>query len=129
MRALALLVAGGLALAGCGGSGEEDAVRGAIEEYVQALASGDGKTACARMTVPLQETIMNAVPHASDCIEAVSQIDNGPDDDRGELSIDGVVVDGDTARASVALGGGAGTRHTLRRVDGDWRVDVSPTEG
>ncbi len=129
MRALALLVAGGLALAGCGGSGDEDAVRGALEEYVEALDAGDGKTACARMTVPLQETIMNALPHSSDCIEAVAQLDNGPDDDRGELSIDGIVVDGDTARASVAMGGDAGTRHTLRRVDGDWRVDVSPTEG
>jgi len=129
MRALALLVAGGLALAGCGGSGDEDAVRDALTEYTEAITVGDGKTACARMTVPLQETIMNAMPHASDCIEAVAQIDTGPDDKRGELSIDGVVVDGDTARASVAMGGGAGTRHTLRRVDGDWRVDVSPTEG
>ena len=129
MRALALLVAGGLALAGCGGSGDEDAVRGAIEEYIEALDSGDGKTACARMTVPLQETIMNALPHSSDCIEAVAQLDNGPDDDRGELSIDGIVIDGDTARASVAMGGDAGTRHTLRRVDGHWLLDVSPTEG
>jgi hypothetical protein len=129
MRALALLVAGGLALAGCGGSGDEDAVRDALTEYTEAITAGDGKTACARMTVPLQETIMNAMPHASDCIEAVAQIDTGPDDNRGELSIDGVVVDGDTARASVAMGGGAGTRHTLRRVDGDWRVDISPTEG
>ena len=119
----------GSPLAGCGSSGDDDAVRQRVTDYLTAFAAGDGTKACARMTVPLQETIMNALPHASDCIEAVAQLDNGPDDDRGELSIDGIVVDGETARASVAMGGDAGTRHTLRRVDGDWRVDVSPTEG
>jgi hypothetical protein len=128
MRALALLVAGALALAGCGGSADEDAVRDALTEYVEAMVSGDGRTACARMTETLQDFLLNASPHASDCPEAVAQIDSGADD-RGELSIDGIAVDGDTARASVAVGGGAGTRHSLRRVDGDWRVDISPTEG
>lgn len=128
MRALALLVAGALTLAGCGGSGDEDAVRDALTEYVEALESGDGRTACARMTEPLQEILLNASPHASDCAEAVAQLESGGGD-RGELSIDGIEVDGDAARASVAVGGDAGTRHSLRRVDGDWRVDVSPTEG
>ena len=128
MRALALLVAGGLALAGCGGSGDEDAIRDALTEYTEAITAGDGQTACARMTEPLQEVLLNASPRASDCVEAVAQLDTGADN-RGELSIDGVAVEGDTARASVAVGGGAGTRHSLRRVDGDWRVDISPTEG
>lgn len=128
MRALALLVAGGFALAGCGGSADEDAVREALTEYVEAVERGDGKAACARMTEPLQEVLLNASPHASDCPEAIAQVDRGADD-RGDLSIDGITVDGDTARASVAVGGGAGTRHALRRVDGDWRIDISPTEG
>jgi hypothetical protein len=128
MRALALLVAGGLVLAGCGGSGDEDAVRDALTSYVEAVDRGDGKAACARMTESLQLVLLNASPKASDCPEALAQADRGADD-RGELSIDGIEVDGDTARASVAVGGGAGTRHLLRRQDGEWRVDVSPTEG
>jgi hypothetical protein len=128
MRAAALLVAGALALAGCGGSGDEDAVRDALTEYVDAMADGDGATACARMTEPLQEILLNSTPRASDCAEAVAQIDRGGAN-RGDVSIDGVEVEGDTARASVAVGGDAGTRHSLRRVDGEWRVDVSPREG
>jgi hypothetical protein len=128
MRALAFLVAGGLALAGCGGSGDEDAVRDALTEYIEAMGSGDGRTACARMTAPLQELVLNSTPRASDCVEAVAQIDRG-DDRRGDASVDGIEVDGDTARASAAVGGGPGTRHTLRRVNGTWQVDISPTEG
>ena len=145
---IASLVLAVLALAGCAPS-ERDRVGESVETFLHAFARGDTKTACARLVpevrMAFKEGCEAGLKKETDALSAaererLSELDVRDvriKGDRANAWLEsqggepGTLrrIDGDTARASVAMGGDAGTRHTLRRVDGDWLLDVSPTEG
>jgi len=126
-RRVLVAVAAACLLAGCGDSADEDAVRAALTEYTTAMLAGDGAKACARMTPELQEFVTNAYPEARDCKAAVAAIDDHVSAAGGEIEIDDIEVDGDSASALVSSGDeGRGSRQFLRKLSGSWRVDVAP---
>lgn len=115
MRAL-LLVAGGLALAGCAPS-TQDQVRDAVHEYVRAYADGDAKTVCARLTPELIEAFKEG------CEAGIAREAAGLSaEDRAKLreqEVRAVSVKGDTAKVRLNTGAGG----SLRRVDGRWLIE------
>jgi hypothetical protein len=119
MRALALVVAGGLALAGCGQPSHDDRVGESVETFIRAYADGDAKTACGRLVPEVREAFKGGceagLKKESDALSPAER-----ERLRG-LGVREVRVDG--ARARVWLERQGGEPGTLRRVDGEWLIE------
>ena len=138
--------------AGCGGSDTGDRplpprlsaaeqAAGAVRRQMQAVARGDGGTACGLLSPKALEAANRAVSRRGadlGCATAIEQGAGGlPPSVLGALrrpAITRVEVRGDRARVRVRLAAGvrplAGGREEvtlpLRRLDGRWRVDGLP---
>ena len=132
---LLAIVAAGLA-AGCGGGddggGDEGDVRKAAEDYLTAVAAGNGERACGQLTPVAQkeavDTVTAALPDVDyDCSEAITELsgDLPPDRKRALLNpdISEVTIAGDSAQVRVQ---GLPAPTTLSRLEGDWKVARSP---
>jgi hypothetical protein len=136
-RAASALVAV-LLLAGCGGGEEGDGapdperVESAVTDYAHAFGAGDGDAACALLTPEARDEFTTRVASlvgTRDCAAAVEKLQavagpniTGP---FAEATVEGVEVDGDSARARL-LAGAASEEVTLERRDGDWLLTKAP---
>jgi hypothetical protein len=117
-RAAALLVAGGLALAGCSDP-ERDKVGASVETFVHAYAAGDTRTACARLVPEVRETFKEGceagLKKETDKLSAAERAR------LSKLTVGDVEIKGD--RADAWLEGQRGEPGVLRRVDGEWLIE------
>jgi hypothetical protein len=121
-----------LAAAGCGGGGtpEEQAADTAVE-YAKAIARKDGEKACAMMTSDAKEQLVaaGAFLGGGDCPKlvgaVVGMLDSGDLAKLREAEAGKVTVTGDTA---LVESGNGGDPMQLRRVKGEWLVDVDPED-
>lgn len=139
-------------LPGCGGSDVEDRapatprlsdaelVAATVRRQMQAVARGDGETACGLFSPKALQEVQDQVSRRAGGIGCVTAIEQGaaglPTDARSALrrpTITRVEVHGDRATVDVRLpaqltalarrAGRAGSGTPLRRIDGEWRVD------
>ena len=100
-------------------------VTAAISEFAEAIADGDGDSACALLTEDAQEEVADSA--GGDCEAAFDaageQLDDDEKDELNDIEPDDVEVDGDRATATVPeIGGGGDTEFELVREDGDWLI-------
>jgi ketosteroid isomerase-like protein len=117
MRRIAIVIAAGLALAGCQQS-EQDRVRDAVTAYLHAYADGDAKAVCALLAPELREAFKEG------CEARIKkQSDALSEREREALhaqKVGSVSVAGDTARVRIE---GSKSVGTLRKVDGRWLIE------
>jgi hypothetical protein len=135
---LLTIAATALAAAGCGGDGggggTDAEVRKAVEDYLTALAAGNGRRACDQLTPGAQKEAVEIVTAAFadsgdiDCEQAIEELsrDAGQDTKRTILNpeVSEVEVDGDTATARVK---GLSEPARLSRVGDGWKVSRNVT--
>ncbi len=121
--AVALAVAGAVALAACGGgSDREDAIIAAIQSAV----SSDNPADCTRLLSRrfIEQTTFETGGKAVVACKADAR---DTSNDPGSVDVAGVQIDGRRASASVAMHGGAFDGQTLRlaltRDRSDWKID------
>jgi hypothetical protein len=128
-----LAVAGAAAAAGCGGGDgggdDEERITRVVDDYLTALASGNGERACAQLTPGAQkeavETVTAAFPDAGgmSCEDAIAELSADTDQRRKETmlnpKVEDVAVSGDSATARVK--GLSGTAR-LQRVEDAWKL-------
>lgn len=121
------LIALSLWLAACGMSAEDD-VRDALRAYLSAVAAGDARAACGRLTENGQLGVfefrkIHAGPdHPGEACAGIAAGTKLPGGGAARLraaEVGEVTVDGDSAGAVVD-----GVPVTLERVDGEWLIDV-----
>ena len=121
------LIALSLTLAACGTSAEDD-VRDALRAYLTAVAAGDARAACKRLTENGKLGVfefrkIHAGPDHPDeaCAEiaAEAKLPGGGAARLRAAAVGEVTVDGDSAGAVVD-----GVPVTLRRLEGEWLIDV-----
>lgn len=108
------------AVAGCGGSSDEDAVVDQVEAFRTAIVDGDGAAACALMTESAQDVYAN-IGKAGTCEGGVEQIAGAVDTSQFDTPVesDDVSIDGDIATVTV---GGEPTI-ALVKTDDEWLID------
>jgi hypothetical protein len=132
-RAAAAIIAA-LAMAGCGGGGEEKgpSPRAVVESFAKAFGAGDGERACDLLTKAAQKAFIARVQPltgADDCPAAIEKL---VDAAGGSVSkayasakVDQVKISGSKATATLTAEGGA-TTVALAKEDGDWRLTGVP---
>lgn len=113
-------VAVAAAIAGCGGSSDEDDVVDRVESFWTAIVDGDGAAACALMTESAQDVYAN-VGKSGTCEGGVEQIAGAIDTSQFDTPVesDDVSIDGDTATVTV---GGEPTIALVKTGD-EWLID------
>lgn len=120
MSLLISAVAVAAAIAGCGGSSDEDDVVDQVEAFWTAIVDGDGAAACALMTESAQDVYAN-VGKSGTCEGGVEQIAGAIDTSQFDTPVesDDVSIDGDTATVTV---GGEPTIALVKTGD-EWLID------
>ena len=72
IRLILLLIATVAAIAGCGGSANDAAVRGVAGRFLDGVGSGDGKTACAQLSPQTRAELEKS--EQRQCSAAVTQL-------------------------------------------------------
>ena len=131
-RALALAVAGVVALGGCGGGATERGdVTKAVRVWTAYMADGNAREMCARMTPAAQEEMLNyaqaytAIPPSASCVvNAVRFIRKLPANglrQARDADVDQIHIEGSVATVRMAHGGP--NEVVLRRQGGAWKID------
>jgi hypothetical protein len=126
---LALLVL--LASCGGGGSGETSQVRAEVDDWLSALAigngKGDSKRACTHLTPGLQKSISLQLrmrgEHATCMTFAAKWTGRSTPPGNKGAHVTKVVVHGTTASVSLAAPPDRTSDVKLRKIDGRWRID------
>jgi hypothetical protein len=117
MLRLVLALAAAVALAGCGGQSDEDAVRETVVDYFDAFAEQDAEGVCALMTKPSRDSLGGgdcAAFLARSMGEATEKVGRV-----GEDEVPAVTIEGDRA----IVGPDDEDPLELQKVDGEWRID------
>jgi hypothetical protein len=115
MATAAVLVAS----AGCGVGepGPEGKIAETADEYLRALADGDGRKACEQLAGSVKATL------ARPCIDEMRAIRARVGDDALAAAADrGVEIDVDEGRGSAEVPGLGGARLELVRVGEEWKI-------
>ena len=124
--AIAVAAALGAGAAACGNDEEE--VTRVVTDFQESFARGDVDGVCALLTDAAHEHVGGSGHDApSSCrLDMRKVLDwmriGGVRPERGRRIVD-VQVDGDSATATVAVGGGDAIELPLARVDGEWKVN------
>jgi ketosteroid isomerase-like protein len=131
--ALALAaVAASSCLAACGAS-DQDRIKDAVRNYIQAVLSDDGKAACDLLTSDAAKAFVDKVKdqlHTTDCATAFkTEAGTLKEDEKAvyrSAVLKNVNINGDTAIVTVQFTG-VSKDISLRKVNGDWRISTGPT--
>ena len=119
-----------LLFTGCGS--DESKVESRVHSYLAAFADGKGEEACDSLTGDGRRELLGMVadqlPESGfpTCSKLSEFVDMLGDDERNQIKKADVVdvrIDGDTATAYPAVNGQKANQVTLRKVDGDWKID------
>src|SRR4051812_36236497 len=132
-RAVLLVLAGWLALAGCGDRNPtaQDRARAAALTFVQSCAHQEPARAADLMTDSLRATFIRAGPAAQACARFLG-IDPAGKDEAAlasavrAVSVESVTVRGGAASATLRAPGGGRARLGLGYTEGEWQVDTAP---
>jgi hypothetical protein len=117
-RLLVIAAASAVALAGCGGSGEQSA-SDAVQGYVDARNHQDFGQVCELFSDQLRRQ-----SGGSNCARFIDEQTSG--NPRQEFRVIGVTENGDRATARLVTTGESGKRVNLQvsleKQDGDWRI-------
>ena len=110
----------------CGSSDEED-VQDAIRGFASAIEEKDYGEACDAVTEQVREALGNAATGAAGCEKVFEQANEaggleGLPTDADDLEFEKVEVKGDSA--TVRIQGDNTGDTTLRKEDGEWKLDV-----
>ena len=126
LRTAAIAAVAALAFAGCGAQSDDEKIRAAVTDYYKAFAAGDGEKACAQLSDKARDqfTLRSRAPG---CPAAVARAVERPDVKKfrnrlGDVSIQGVDVNGRTATADVSAIGSK-TKVPLVRDGETWKID------
>ena len=122
--AVALVAA--LLLPACGGSDEDD-VQDAVRDFASAIEEKDYGKACDGVTEQVRLTFGNAATGGAGCEKVFEQADEaggleGLPTDADALEFEKTEVRGDSA--TVKIEGDDTGDTTLRKEDGEWKLDV-----
>jgi hypothetical protein len=128
-----------LSFAACGeAASDEQQIETTIKEYMRAFANGDGDEACDHLTDARREQMergLEAVAGEASCdalskvVDQLEEADQDELDKLHEIEVEGIKVTGDTATAWPTYRGKRADQTTLRRVDGEWKLDEDPLGG
>ena len=134
-----MLIAGVVAVAGCGGGGDDaQEVENAAKAFSRALVEGNGRKGCDLMTEKARKALITlAAQKGKSCEETfnpLAQIVKGENsatvrEAAKNPKVRDVKVSGDSATAQVTVQGSPADKFGLRKVDGDWKVAVTPLTG
>jgi len=122
----AALTAAALLLPACGGSDEGD-VQDAVRDFASAVEDKDYEKACEGVTEQVRLTFGNAATGGAGCEKVFQQANEaggleGLPTSPDELEFEKTEVNGDTA--TVRIKGDDTGDTTLRKEDGEWKLDV-----
>ncbi|HZI90305.1 MAG TPA: hypothetical protein VFD31_01605 [Thermoleophilaceae bacterium] len=126
LPAAAVLMAAALLLPACGGSDEED-VQDAVRDFASAIEDKDYGKACDGVTEQVRLTFGNAATGGAGCEKVFQQANEaggleGLPTSADDLEFDKTEVRGDSA--TVKIKGDDTGDTTLRKEDGEWKLDV-----
>ncbi len=108
---------------------DEEAVRTAIQDYLDAFVARDGARACDLLTEEAEQAFVDAIQGQTDCASAfqtaAEQAGEVTLQALGLAEIGPVTIEGDRATSSVSVLG-MEQSVTLERVDGEWKVASLP---
>ena len=124
--AAAVLTAVALLLSACG-SGDEEEVQDAVREFAGAIEDKDYGKACERVTEQVRENLGNPATGGAGCEKVFKQANEaggleGLPTDPDDLEFEKTDVRGDSA--TVTIKGDSTGDTTLRKEDGEWKLDV-----
>ena len=124
--AAATLTAVTLLVTGCGG-GDEQEVQDAVRDFAGAIEDRDYGKACDRVTEQVRETLGNSATGGAGCEKVFQQANQaggleGLPTDADELEFEKTEVRGDSA--TVTIKGDSTGDTTLRKEDGEWKLDI-----
>ena len=117
------------AVTGCGSGGsDEDRIRAAYDAFYQASVDGDGKRICELVTPELRRVAFAS--RAADCPAIVQKRSRPRPKYTGPLpTVQRVTITGDTADVAYGMDGNPDIdRMQMRKVSGDWLIDVNPED-
>ena len=127
---LAALVAA--AVAGCGGSDDEQEVRDTVQAYLDSFVKGDAAKTCSLMTEETRRTFVKgarSLAPTNDCATATIAVRAAAGrkaiNALRDAKISNVRVQGRTASAKLKASSGESVA-TLTRVGGEWKVSSAP---
>ena len=137
MRAVPVLAIG-LLLAGCGGGGSADGeITKAVRGWTAALADGNGRAACARMTTAAHVELASfakastgitpTTACAANATRFTRKLSSNAQRQMRDADVAEIRVDG--AAATVHMEDGGPNELVLRREGGEWRVDQAFRKG
>ncbi|MGI8594072.1 MAG: hypothetical protein ACR2ML_06865 [Solirubrobacteraceae bacterium] len=131
-RALAVAVVASLALGATACSrlqSEEDKAKSTVEQYLKAVADGDGDVACQKVT---ESTKKNLERGGRSCAETISALSSGPGKSVLEAfkdaDVENVKLDGDRGMADIKVKG-LTQKTNLRKENGSWKLDTTGVAG
>lgn len=131
--ALALAVLGvATSLAACGKS-DQDQIKDAVRNYIQAVLDDDGRAACNLLTADAAKAFVDKVKaqlKTSDCATAFKTEAGTLNEEEKAVYrsavLKGVTINSDKAIVTVQFTG-ASKDISLQKVNGDWRISTGPT--
>jgi hypothetical protein len=126
IRATVATVLVALGVAGCGGGGDRSAIEKVTHNYTTALASGNGRMACAQLTESEVTALLNSVSqdiNSSSCASAVDQVSNSLGGDGAakvrNARLINLRIQGNNARGTLA---GSSIQIRFLKVSGHWYI-------
>jgi hypothetical protein len=115
-----------LTVMACGDETDEEQVKTAISQFAEAIEDEDPANFCLAITTTSQMALFGKDDPLRSCIETVGLAGEqgvfGANIDASSVETGNIEVNGD--RATVDLAGERNMR--LARVEGDWRIELSP---
>jgi hypothetical protein len=122
LRSTGAIVLGAAALGGCGGGSDPQSV---VTTYLNALANGDGKTACKQLDTAAVNKLIGSASAGQSCASLLSQVNKLlPASEKQALKnakVTGSSTSGNTANVSLTINGRSRTVK-LVKSGGNWVI-------
>jgi hypothetical protein len=127
LRSTGAILLGSLALSACGGGADPKSV---VKTYLNALASGDGKTACKQLDQQAINKLLGSASQGQSCATLLSQVNKLlPASQKQALQsaqVTGSSTSGNTAKVTLTISGKTRTVHLIQS-GGNWVITSAAT--